>query len=538
MQVVVFGTKTDASLMNMLKASSLTAAEALQQAPLSDMTAEIKQLLALETASENQSKPAVQKEQKPEARDKLATVRDLVMGISEKDEIDESKLPELEAHFESIERQVKHFIKLVTNPDSDTPDKLQELLDGTCATMALRGNSKAVLLFDRKCAGEASATPHSRLPPFQQKQLRMLVQAWHGARSDASLEDDPLGVVLVLDGMRPGLDGSIGTCFAQKTGNKHIQKVKVPFTLTYDQDALEARKCVVRGFVPQSETMYCYSTEMLELPTKKRLHFQGNNKGSLLGPIVMNRHEESWRLSPADRTNVLGSACKVLVGGADQQRTPKPVFDDGKDPICWHSPPDKFYAEVIHSWCVGAIVNATETDGLCALEALKQKVPYLGICHTEAHCEKLRERIIRLVWEESLKEKSPLYSAPICKILCVQKAVASPKRKRLNLGSQASSKRSKIMLSGQGQGGKVLVTPKGRGKGKGKKAQVSDEQILSKLKEMEGKSVGTKTGPDDELLKRLKAQEGKAGPPSEPRKGTKFFLRDDPDEGPRNQKTD
>ena len=111
------------------------------------------------------------------------------MGVSEKDEIDESKMPELEAHFESIERQVKAFIKLVTNPNSETPDKLQELLDGTCATMALRGTSKAVLLYDSKCAGEASATPHSRVPPFQQKQLRMLIQAWHEARSDANLED-------------------------------------------------------------------------------------------------------------------------------------------------------------------------------------------------------------------------------------------------------------------------------------------------------------------------------------------------------------
>ena len=189
MQVVVFGTKTDTSMMNILKGGNATAAEALQHPPLSDMTGEIKQLLAQETASATPSKPAEEKEQKTEAADKLTTVRDLVLGVAEKDEIDESKMPELEAHFESIERQVKAFIKLVTNPNSETPDKLQELLDGTCATMALRGNSKAVLLYDSKCAGEASATPHSRVPPFQQKQLRMLIQAWHEARSDANLED-------------------------------------------------------------------------------------------------------------------------------------------------------------------------------------------------------------------------------------------------------------------------------------------------------------------------------------------------------------
>ena len=220
------------------------------------------------------------------------------------------------------------------------------------------------------------------------------------------------------------------------------------------------------------------------------------------------------------------------------QKTPKPVFDDGKDPICWHSPPAPFYAEVIHSWCAGAIVNATETDGLCALEALKQKVPYLGICYSETHCEKLRERLIRLVWEESLKEKSPLYSAPICKILCVQKAVPSPKRKRLNLGSQAANKRSKIMLAsmansiGGTEGGKVVVTPKGRGRGKGKKAKVSDDELLKKLKAMEGKSVATKTGKDDdEILKRLKAVEGKGKAGSAVgQKAGKVFLQDDPDE--------
>ena len=61
----------------------------------------------------------------------------------------------------------------------------------------------------------------------------------------------------------------------------------------------------------------------------------------------------------------------------------KPVDEDGKEPMCYHSVSLPFYEELIHSFQAKACIDATCLDGLCALACIKAKILYIGFAFTE-----------------------------------------------------------------------------------------------------------------------------------------------------------
>ena len=132
---------------------------------------------------------------------------------------------------------------------------------------------------------------------------------------------------------------------------------------------------------------------------------------------------------------------------------PRPVFSDKKDPVCWHSPPGNLFAEVLHSFSASCILRATETDGCCAMEALKQQIPYVGLPHRGACAVPLGE-IDPHGLRGSLNDKSKLYNPALCKLLKVEKVAPSPKKRtRLNMKAKAGAKRPKIVPGKTGGAG-------------------------------------------------------------------------------------
>ena len=241
----------------------------------------------------------------------------------------------------------------------------------------------------------------------------------------------------------------------ERSDGKAIDKTRVPVSIVYAEDSMSARKCLVRGIIPQVETMHCFSSDNLNsLPKKNRLIYKGTSSGSMIGPVSMNRLEDAWRVTQEERKAILGANAKILSGGADTSKVPRPVFSDKKDPVCWHSPPGNLFAEVLHSFSASCILHATETDGCCAMEALKQQIPYVGLCHTEEHAQYLWGRLIHMAWEESLNDKSKLYNPALCKLLKVEKVAPSPKKRtRLNMRAKAGAKRPKIVPGKTGGAG-------------------------------------------------------------------------------------
>lgn len=76
-----------------------------------------------------------------------------------------------------------------------------------------------------------------------------------------------------------------------------------------------------------------------------------------------------------------------------------------------------FFAEIMHSFNASLVCNGTETDGACALEAVKMGIPYLGICFTQKHCDLLWAHLLRSLCKESLIDSSPLYNHALSNLL-------------------------------------------------------------------------------------------------------------------------
>ena len=321
---------------------------------------------------------------------------------------------ELQEHLIALQKKVKQFCKFV--PMSNTARSLALELEATAvAGTALRKFHHAVLVYDSKVFGEASSHAHVRIPPFQAAHLKTVVQAWIQARGKKSGDEDELGIVLVLDGFRPGLESSIGAAFVGPDG-KNLQKNRVLFSVKYTEESLLSRKQLQRGLLQQVEACHCFTTDGLALRRKLRLfNDKESNMASMLGEFALPKHEDLWRVAPDVKKEMIG--CKILTGGANPNKVPKPVFGDGKEPVSWHCQAETFFAEVTHSFYAGVILHATETDGSCAVHCVKHQIPYVGIALTQKHADLLQAQVLTRLWHDSLDDKSPIYNASLANLL-------------------------------------------------------------------------------------------------------------------------
>ena len=85
--------------------------------------------------------------------------------------------------------------------------------------------------------------------------------------------------------------------------------------------------------------------------------------------------------------------------------------DTNIEPVFVHSLAYKFHEEIIHSFCVNAMVDATPGSGCAALACIFKRIPYLGLCLSDNHKELLTRRLIHVVHKEMEKSDSPLVRA-------------------------------------------------------------------------------------------------------------------------------
>ncbi|CAL1148734.1 unnamed protein product [Cladocopium goreaui] len=414
---------------------------------------------------------------------------------------------ELQEHLIALQKKVKQFSKFV--PMSNTARSLALKLEATAvAGTALRKFHHAVLVYDSKVLGEASSHAHVRIPPFQAAHLKTVVQAWIQARGKKSGDEDELGIVLVLDGFRPGLESSIGAAFVGPDG-KNLQKNRVLFSVKYTEESLLSRKQLQRGLLQQVEACHCFTTDGLALRRKLRLfNDKESNMASMLGEFALPKHEDLWRVAPDVKKEMIG--CKILTGGANPNKVPKPVFGDGKEPVSWHCQAETFFAEVTHSFYAGVILHATETDGSCAVHCVKHQIPYVGIALTQKHADLLQAQVLTRLWHDSLDDKSPIYNASLANLLA-----GSEKKK--NEGQKKTPKKTRSRRGGaDATGDESTAEPKAKSKPKRTKddanTTTADTEPQPKKKTKKTKSKKGAQEPDDaEIIAQLKMLEARDG---------------------------
>ena len=98
-------------------------------------------------------------------------------------------------------------------------------------------------------------------------------------------------------------------------------------------------------------------------------------------------------------------------------KVPKPVGEDGCEPMCWHSMSHKFYEELIHSFSVRVVLDLTCLDGLFPVASILTKTPYIGVVFSEEHRQAMHSYLVNTVFAEMQSEGSPIYQAGLVEIL-------------------------------------------------------------------------------------------------------------------------
>ena len=289
------------------------------------------------------------------------------------------------------ERTVQCHVELIAEPESE--QKLKEILDMT----ALReiagtpGSDYIAILVDQKQSGESITAPHIRCTPFNRKRVMKLLGAVVKSRGIPGIEGEnqevPLkdgDVLMFLDTGKSGVQSRMASLVKQVCGRTCKKQVMVAFS----EESVTARKMRVRGVatVDQSEGLTLMTSSQFSVPEKKREHYQGSNRGSVLAWVKLPKWESCWKLTFGDKKTLYGKA-RVPVGGtsvdvdADEDEEemeggedkaailpmavdasghlyiPKTRNNDNMEPVSFWSMPVAFYKELIGSYCCKGVYD-------------------------------------------------------------------------------------------------------------------------------------------------------------------------------------
>ena len=288
----------------------------------------------------------------------------------------------------------------------------------------IREGEQAFFWFDTKCKGESSSHPHLRLPGFNGNVQTSFKNALQVTLDLLGTRQLPHNLhVVFLDGWRQ-LDNHLQPLFVNSEAEA-IKKNRTQLWNYYSEKALRQRR-PSKGLVPQMEGLHVFSATSLPVTDKPRLLYEGTCRGTTVGPIAVSQYDSQdvWKLAPGDKKAMLGKAGKILSSGGlteGDPTTPKPCLG-GLEPATFFGMPREYYAEIIHSFNVGFIINGAESDGLLALQCLLAQRPCISICLTAEHVSLLRGRVLELTWAEMTNPKSSIYEAKMsfgCMVSCL-----------------------------------------------------------------------------------------------------------------------
>ena len=358
-------------------------------------------------------------------------------------------------------RHVDRFVKLLSHEDFESESELAALLK---ATSAVTGSGRAGLLFDPKLGGESRTSPHVRCAPFSEETCTKIVSAFTVARggSDAmSGKIFPNDVVFVMDAGKHGLSfgqGGFARVFRDDTSAK-VKNFSKVYYLNYDEACVRARRRATRTChgLQLMEMLCVYSGVHLTLTSRPRKILRDctkTNSGNTIGLVRYELWKNSWKMTWAKKQDVFGDMFRVEVGGktdadasavnedadavlaGDEEaneaeedgekeepvleglsqyqvnpgRSNKPTRNpDTKEVVFLHALNQSFYEELVHSFELKSMVDATAGPGLAAMACMEAGINYTGVCFTKFHCQQLRAHLISKTFEKMQDSGSKFY---------------------------------------------------------------------------------------------------------------------------------
>ncbi|CAK0860741.1 unnamed protein product [Prorocentrum cordatum] len=409
-----------------------------------------------------------------------AKIYQIVNGWSE-----EIKERATEIH-EACIRQVNQTVKLTVKP---TSEKAFKQLMNDCHVGTIRaetGEQRYVIIhYDPKQACEAATMPHIRDPPLRGKgeHLDQCVNMMIKSRGlDGALHEGDL--YMVLDNGKEGNHTKLIKPW--RASNKDtMEHSRTKLKILYSEEALMQKRSVAKGpmSLSQEETAFIVTKESLNIKMQANRHFNGTSKGSVIGfldmpSVAADSVERPWEATFAQKKDMFGKSGRADVGGASPdgenycdmkgQRN-----DTDVEPANYHAMPRKWYSEVIHRFKPKAIIDFTAHDGQFAIEAINEKVPYLGFTHTQLHADMMHSWLAAKVFQEFRNEDNDdKYKAEVAEFYDSHMKCAFESTET-TAGAQAEAKK-KAAARRRAAAKRKAVTAKAKAKATAK-ASVGDE---------------------------------------------------------------
>jgi hypothetical protein len=328
------------------------------------------------------------------------------------------------------DRLVRQYVALVAEPASEAA--LTDLFVSQPVGKVTATFGTSILInFDVKASGESMTHPHLRTVSINEAYVKKMVGAAIAARGGVVAEND---VYLIYDAGKHGNERMLMSAF-KGDGNKSIPHDPKRLYVCTSEKSLADRRSLTRGFatLDQMEFVYVVTKDGLKVPERKRKLFEGSNHGNTYGPLALKDWDDMWHVSSAKKRKMLGPrriavggpTDGVDVGGADAPREPKKATGNNHEdtfPFNYFEMPDEWYQELLHSMnCEKGVIDLTASSGRFALNCVKKKVPYLGVCYTEDHVLALKSHLKDEVLAAFKDPDDDLFQAGFAKLLKTKK---------------------------------------------------------------------------------------------------------------------
>jgi hypothetical protein len=203
-----------------------------------------------------------------------------------------------------------------------------------------------------------------------------------------------------------------------------LQEVKTVYVL-YDEDSLRARKGAVRPGTSfncvEHLAIITKNDFVATIPHSKRLCYGGSNIGNKIGDVVLPDYDSLWSLPCKMKQEIHGTFRLPCGGVTPEDEAPgrgakrKTIYT--VEPVFWRSRPLKLYETLVADYKLSAVVDLSAGDGTLMVHCSKQRIPYCGICLSDAHRTALEQRGVKMILESMFVEGEKLYQPQLAQLL-------------------------------------------------------------------------------------------------------------------------
>ena len=269
--------------------------------------------------------------------------------------------------------------------------------------------------------------------------------------------------------------------------------------VTWQESEMQSRlmKFKATKQLQQLETIYVITGVNNTPQRRNRINFDGcTTAGNVLSSAPLSNLNTGWILTYQEKKDLYGEM-RISIGNTSDSGIVVDRQDDTLEPVAYHQTSAAVWEECIRSETMAkVIIDWAPMDNLPIL-ALESGVPYVGVCFTQTHADKLYERLAQMVLQK-MKEEGKFFRPELAKILKpiygAPKAKPAPKAK---------------------QDAKVKPQAKASGKRETEEKEVESEPPAKKPKETnegeetEKKTETEKTALQEALRKKIEAARSK-----------------------------